>query len=58
MAALEAAGLAGGPLADPQAVLTVFAPTNAAFGKLIGALGVTPAQLLNRTVRTPCIGFP
>ena len=51
MSALEAAGLAGGPLADRNAVLTVFAPTNAAFRKLTAALGITQAQLFNRTVR-------
>jgi hypothetical protein len=50
--ALTATNLTGGPLADPQAVLTVFAPTNAAFSKLAGALGITPTQLLTtRTVR-------
>lgn len=31
------------------AVQTVFAPTNAAFGKLAAALGTTPSGLLNRT---------
>ena len=30
---------------------TVFAPTNAAFRKLTAALGITQAQLFNRTVR-------
>ena len=51
MAALEAAGLATGPLADRNFVATVFAPTNAAFRKLTAALGITQAQLFNRTVR-------
>ena len=58
VAALEAAGLATGPLADRNFVATVFAPTNAAFRKLTAALGITQTQLFNRTVRTalnlPC----
>jgi uncharacterized surface protein with fasciclin (FAS1) repeats len=49
--ALSATNLTSGSLADRYAVQTVFAPTNAAFAKLAGALGVTQAQLLARTVR-------
>ena len=49
VSALKAAGLAGGTLADRNAVQTVFAPNNAAFQKLTGALGISSAAFLNRT---------
>ena len=44
-AAVAAADL-GPALADPNARLTVFAPTNEAFAALLAELGVTQAQLL------------
>jgi hypothetical protein len=49
--ALTAANLTGGSLADPFAVQTVFAPTNAAFAKLTAALGTTVSQLFTRKAR-------
>jgi hypothetical protein len=49
--ALTAANLTGGSLADPFAVQTVFAPTNAAFAKLTAALGTTASQLFTRKAR-------
>jgi uncharacterized surface protein with fasciclin (FAS1) repeats len=42
---LQAAGLAE-TLSDPEAVLTVFAPTNDAFDKAFAELGNTADQLL------------
>lgn len=42
LAAVQAAGL-GGALADPAADLTVFAPTDDAFGELARTLGADPA---------------
>jgi len=53
VAALESQQLAGGTLADRNAVQTVFAPTNDAFVKLEQALGITQAQLLANSVRHP-----
>lgn len=53
VAALESQQLAGGTLADRNAVQTVFAPTNDAFVKLEAALGITQAQLLANLVRHP-----
>lgn len=44
--ALQAADLVEA-LADPASPLTVFAPTNAAFGKALAALGLTPEQILS-----------
>jgi uncharacterized surface protein with fasciclin (FAS1) repeats len=49
--ALTAANLTSGSLADPFAVQTVFAPTNAAFAKLTAALGTTTSQLFTRKAR-------
>jgi transforming growth factor-beta-induced protein len=45
LAAVEAAGLTDA-LADPDATLTVFAPTNEAFEAAFEALGITPEELL------------
>jgi uncharacterized surface protein with fasciclin (FAS1) repeats len=45
LAALEAAGLTDA-VADPNATLTVFAPTNEAFEAAFEALGITPEELL------------
>jgi transforming growth factor-beta-induced protein len=45
LAAVEAAGLTEA-LADPNATLTVFAPTNEAFEKALEALGITAEELL------------
>jgi transforming growth factor-beta-induced protein len=47
-AALEAAGLAE-TLADPEADLTVFAPTDDAFNNLLAATGLTAEELLADT---------
>jgi hypothetical protein len=47
--ALKETNLTRGSLSDPQAVQTVFAPTNAAFTKLASALGLSLEQLLSRT---------
>lgn len=48
LAAVEAAGLTDA-LADPEATLTVFAPTNEAFEAAFEALGITPEELLADT---------
>jgi uncharacterized surface protein with fasciclin (FAS1) repeats len=48
VAAVEAAGIQGA-LADPNATLTVFAPTNAAFEAALSALGLTAEELLADT---------
>jgi uncharacterized surface protein with fasciclin (FAS1) repeats len=48
LAAVEAAGLTAA-LADPEATLTVFAPTNDAFDAAFEALGTTPEELLADT---------
>jgi transforming growth factor-beta-induced protein len=48
LAAVEAAGLTGA-LADPDATLTVFAPTNAAFDAALADLGITADELLADT---------
>jgi uncharacterized surface protein with fasciclin (FAS1) repeats len=48
LAAVEAAGLTGA-LADPDATLTVFAPTNAAFDAALADLGITAEELLADT---------
>ena len=45
LAAVEAAGLTDA-LADPEATLTVFAPTNEAFEAALDALGITAEELL------------
>lgn len=45
LAAVEAAGLTD-DLADPDATLTVFAPTNAAFEAALADLGLTAEELL------------
>jgi len=45
LAAVEAAGLTDA-LADPEATLTVFAPTNEAFEAAFEALGIAPEDLL------------
>jgi uncharacterized surface protein with fasciclin (FAS1) repeats len=45
LAAVQAAGLADA-LADPDATLTVFAPTDDAFGAALEALGLTAEELL------------
>lgn len=45
LAAVEAAGLTD-TLADPDATLTVFAPTNAAFEAALADLGLTAEELL------------
>lgn len=48
LAAVEAAGLTDA-LADPEATLTVFAPTNAAFEAALADLGLTADELLADT---------
>ncbi|MGD2043936.1 MAG: fasciclin domain-containing protein [Acidimicrobiia bacterium] len=48
VAAVEAAGLTDA-LADPDATLTVFAPTNEAFDAALTALGLTAEELLADT---------
>lgn len=48
VAAVEAAGLQDA-LADPEATLTVFAPTNDAFEAALAALGLTAEELLADT---------
>lgn len=48
VAAVQAAGLEDA-LADPEATLTVFAPTNAAFEAALAALGLTAEELLADT---------
>lgn len=48
LAAVEAAGLTES-LADPEATLTVFAPTNEAFEAALAALGLTAEELLADT---------
>lgn len=48
LAAVEAAGLTEA-LADPDATLTVFAPTNAAFEAALAELGMTVEELLADT---------
>jgi uncharacterized surface protein with fasciclin (FAS1) repeats len=48
LAAVEAAGLTDA-LADPEATLTVFAPTNDAFDAAFDALGITAEELLSDT---------
>ncbi|MGD2060992.1 MAG: fasciclin domain-containing protein [Acidimicrobiia bacterium] len=48
VAAVEAAGLTDA-LADPDATLTVFAPTNEAFAAALEALGLTAEELLADT---------
>ena len=48
LAAVQAAGLTDA-LADPNATLTVFAPTNAAFEAALSALGITADDLLANT---------
>ncbi len=48
VAAVEAAGLTDA-LADPDATLTVFAPTNEAFSAALEALGLTAEELLADT---------
>ena len=48
LAAVEAAGLTEA-LADPDATLTVFAPTNAAFEAALADLGLTAEELLADT---------
>ncbi|HEU4319909.1 MAG TPA: fasciclin domain-containing protein [Acidimicrobiia bacterium] len=48
VAAVEAAGLTDA-LADPDATLTVFAPTNDAFAAALEALGLTAEELLADT---------
>lgn len=48
LAAVEAAGLTE-TLADPDATLTVFAPTNAAFEAALADLGLTAEELLADT---------
>ena len=48
LAAVEAAGLTES-LADPDATLTVFAPTNAAFEAALADLGLTAEELLADT---------
>ncbi len=48
LAAVEAAGLTEA-LADPDATLTVFAPTNAAFEAALADLGLTAEELLSDT---------
>jgi transforming growth factor-beta-induced protein len=48
LAAVEAAGLTDA-LADPEATLTVFAPTNAAFEAALADLGLTAEELLADT---------
>ena len=48
VAAVTAAGL-GDALSDPEATLTVFAPTNAAFEAALEALGLTAEELLADT---------
>lgn len=48
VAAVEAAGLTDA-LADPDATLTVFAPTNEAFDEALTALGLTAEELLADT---------
>jgi transforming growth factor-beta-induced protein len=48
LAAVEAAGLTGA-LADPDATLTVFAPTNAAFDAALADVGLTAEELLADT---------
>ena len=48
VAAVQAAGLEEA-LADPEATLTVFAPTNAAFEAALEALGLTAEELLADT---------
>lgn len=48
LAAVEAADLTGS-LADPEATLTVFAPTNAAFEAALADLGLTAEELLADT---------
>ena len=48
VAAVQAAGLKDA-LADPEATLTVFAPTNQAFDEALSALGLTAEELLADT---------
>lgn len=48
VAAVDAAGLEGA-LSDPEATLTVFAPTNAAFEAALSSLGLTAEELLADT---------
>ena len=48
LAAVQAAGLTDA-LADPEATLTVFAPTNEAFEAAFAALGITAEELLADT---------
>jgi uncharacterized surface protein with fasciclin (FAS1) repeats len=48
LAAVQAAGLTDA-LADPNATLTVFAPTNEAFAAALDALGLTAEELLADT---------
>jgi transforming growth factor-beta-induced protein len=48
LAAVEAAGLTDA-LGDPNATLTVFAPTNAAFEAALAELGMTADELLSNT---------
>jgi uncharacterized surface protein with fasciclin (FAS1) repeats len=48
LAAVQAAGLTDA-LADPEATLTVFAPTNEAFEAALAALGITAEELLADT---------
>jgi uncharacterized surface protein with fasciclin (FAS1) repeats len=48
VAAVDAAGL-DGALSDPEATLTVFAPTNEAFAAALDALGLTAEELLADT---------
>ncbi len=48
VAAVQAAGLEDA-LADPEATLTVFAPTNAAFESALSALGLSAEELLADT---------
>lgn len=48
LAAVEAADLTGA-LSDPEATLTVFAPTNAAFEAALADLGLTAEELLADT---------
>jgi uncharacterized surface protein with fasciclin (FAS1) repeats len=48
LAAVQAAGLTEA-LADPEATLTVFAPTNEAFEAALAALGITAEELLADT---------
>jgi uncharacterized surface protein with fasciclin (FAS1) repeats len=57
VAAVDAAGLKS-VLDDPNAKLTVFAPTNEAFAALLAALKLTPAQLLaNKPLLTDVLKY-